>query len=261
MSDWDDFHRRWSRLKPPLRANEEVIAAIGQIVADKRHRALLLGVTPELAGIARTTLAVDKNQNMIARIWPGDTKTRKAVLGDWRHMPLQAREFTAVIGDGSLNAIAFEDYAVLFAQLERLLLPGARLAVRLYETPEPGETVADVRAQAFAGELAGFHAFKWRLAMAMVWQSRVTTLPVARIHEAFEKAFPDRAALSAATGWSVEEISEIDSYAGNPVAYSFPTQRDLLAALPRSFSNPRFLTSGTYELAERCPIFAADFAP
>ena len=64
-----------------------------------------------------------------------------------------------------------------------------------------------------------------------------------------------------ATGWSIEQIAEIDSYSENPVIYQFPTRREVLTALPNNFSNPRFLPSGTYELAERCPILVADFAP
>jgi hypothetical protein len=43
------------------------------------------------------------------------------------------------------------------------------------------------------------------------------------------------------------------------MVYRFPTRRELLAHLPDGFSNPRFVPSGKYELAERCPIFVADF--
>jgi hypothetical protein len=261
QDDWDDFHRRWSRLKPPLRANEEVVAAIGAIIADHRARALLLGITPELANIAASTIAVDKSESMIARIWPGDTTTRRAVLGNWLAMPLNAREFSAVIGDGSLNVIDFADYAVLFSRLEKILLPDARLAVRIYETPASCETVAQLRDAAMAGAIAGFHAFKWRLAMAMASDRKKPTVAVAAIHAVFEQIFSDRDSLAKATGWSRADIDEIDAYAEQDIFLNFPTRAEVLAVLPKSFFSPRFETSGTYELAERCPILVADFAP
>jgi hypothetical protein len=256
---WDDFHRRWSRLKPPLRANDEVVAAIRRVIAGRDARTLLLGVTPELANIAASTTALDKSESMIARIWPGDTDARRAVLGNWLSMPLGKREFSSVIGDGSLNVIAFADCTALFCELGKVLLPGARLAMRIYEKPEPCETMAQLRRAAMAGEITGFHAFKWRLAMAMTSQD--PTVRVAAIHAAFVTEFPDRDALSHATGWERADIDEIDVYAKQDLVLNFPTRREILNMLPKEFANPRFEISGTYELAERCPILVADFAP
>ena len=86
-------------------------------------------------------------------------------------------------------------------------------------------------------------------------------VPVALIHRIFDREFSDRGALSRATGWSFDDIDEIDAYADAKTVYSFPTRGEIVMALPRSFSNPRFLNSGSYELAERCPVFVADFAP
>ena len=257
---WSDFHRRWSRLKPPLRANPEVVAAIGRAIADHRDRELLLGVTPELSDIAAATVAVDLSWTMIAHVWPGDTEARRAVLADWLAMPIGQQRFSAVIGDGSLNALEYLRYPALFAQLEGVLKPGARLAVRIYARPAPCEPVERVRQQVLAGRIAGFHAFKWRLAMAIAAERRSADVPVALVHQRFDREFADRHALGLATGWGAEEIAEIDAYAGSQAAYSFPTRGEVVAALPRSFRNPRFASSGAYELAERCPILVADFA-
>ena len=259
---WDGFHRRWSRLKPPLRANAEVVAAIGQAIAGHDGRALLLGVTPELADIARTTVAVDFSEAMIAHIWPGDSETRRALHGDWLALPPVAPPaLSAVIGDGSLNVIDYADYPALFVQLERVLAQGARLAVRVYRTPEPCDSIEQVRDKTLAGGAGGFHALKWRLAMAIAAEARDPRVPVSLIHHVFQQVFPDRVLLSAATGWSREDIDEIDAYAGSNAVYSFPTRRELLAALPRNFQNVRFTRSGRYELAECCPILVADFTP
>ena len=253
------FHRRWTRLKPPLRPDDQIVSAYRRAIEGHGKNVLLLGVTAELADIGETTLAMDISKKMIANAWPGDTEKRKAIHGNWLDMPLRKREFTAAIGDGVLAGITLGEYATFFSQLARLLLPDARIAIRLYETPEPGETVAQVREQTIAGKIAGFHAFKWRLAMALATETKIPATPVALIHQTFQREFPDRTALSAATGWSLDEIVEIDAYDGKPMIYQFPTRRELLAHLPKEFADPRFVPSGEYELAERCPIFVADF--
>ena len=252
------FHRRWTRLKPPLRPDAQIIAAYRREIECHRARVLLLGVTAELADIGDTTVAVDISKKMIANAWQGDTDKREALHGNWLDMPLHIREFTAAIGDGVLAGIEFPQYQRVFSQLAGLLLPGARIALRLYETPEPGETVAAVRDQAMKGNIAGFHAFKWRLAMAVAAETKQAAVPVSLIHQIFQREFPDRTVLSTATGWSLEVISEIDAYDSKPMIYRFPTRRELLSHLPNDFSNPRFVTSGNYELAERCPLFVAD---
>jgi len=244
-----------------LRPNDSIVAAYRGAIAGHGSHALMLGITPELTDIALQTTAVDISPGAVAHAWPGDTPARRVVQGDWLDMPLQRREFTAVIGDGSLSWISFAQYPRLFEHLGRLLLPGARLAIRLYETPEPGETIAQVREAAMNGKIVGFHAFKWRLAMAIASETGNTTLPVKRIHEAFGRQFAQRAALSTAAGWTIDEIAEIDAYSGQDLVYYFPTRRELLAHLPSDFTDPRFIASGDYELAERCPILVADFRP
>jgi hypothetical protein len=198
---------------------------------------------------------------MIANAWPGDTEKRKALHGNWLDMPLQTREFSAAIGDGVLAGIGLAEHATFFSQLARLLLPGARIAIRLYETPEPGETVAEVCTRTMNGKIAGFHAFKWRLAMALAAEAQNPAVSVSHIHQTFQREFPDRQALSRMTDWGLEEIAEIDAYDSKPMIYQFITRRELLAHLPKEFCNPRFAPSGDYELAERCPIFIADFHP
>jgi len=260
LENWNRFQARWARLKPPLRPSEEVVRAIAGAVGGHRAHVLLFGVTPELAGIGENTTAVDHAETMIAKVWPGDTESRHAVLGRWQELPLRERIFTAAIGDGSLNTIRFADYAIVFRELARVLMPGARIAFRMYETPEPCETPAQLREEVIAGRERRFHAFKWRLAMAIAAE-RGPDVPVARIAQEFHREFPDLDALSRASGWGHEDFAEMDAYKGQEAVYSFPTRRRLLDAAPRSFAQPRFVSSGEYALAERCPIFVADFVP
>ena len=58
---WLEYHRAWSRLTPPLRPHAEVIAAVRQQIAGFPGRALLLGVTPELADVVSDLVAIDRN--------------------------------------------------------------------------------------------------------------------------------------------------------------------------------------------------------
>jgi hypothetical protein len=259
---WQGFYRRWPRLKPPLKPDADVCTAIRNLIAGHDEHALLLGVTPELAGLARVTVAVDWNRNMIRYIWPGDTDTRKAILGNWLHLPCAAGSISAAIGDGSLDCLDYPaGYHRIFAELARAMRPGARLAIRFYLTPEDCEDAAAVRANTLSGRNKGFHALKWRLANAIAVDRRDPNVPVREILRLFDRLFPDREALARATGWTLEEIAEIDAYAPLPAVFSFPTSRQVLDVVPDGFVNARFVAAGHYELATRCPILALERTP
>jgi hypothetical protein len=197
---------------------------------------------------------------MIANIWPGDTKIRHAEKGDWLALPFPARHFSAVIGDGALVMLAYPTaYSALFAQLERVLEPGGLFATRFFATPDGNrDTIQTLREQVLARRAGSFNAFKWRLAMVLVTQVRSQNVKVTAIRDAFEQMFPDRNVLAAATGWELEDIATIDAYKDSRTMYSFPTRKELRAAIPGDFVNVRFVSSGAYDLAERCPIVAME---
>jgi len=259
---WAAFHARWSRLRAPLRPNDDTVAATARAIAGHDGHVLLLGVTADLAHLGRRMTAVDWSPPMIANIWPGDREDRAAVLADWRSMPIPDVPFTAAIGDGSLATLLWpQDYRAIFARLADVLAPGARLAVRCYLTPDDPEPLSRVREAALSGAVTNFHALKWRVAMAVAGASGDPNVPVTAILAAFEQAFPDRGALAAATGWPLEQIAEIDAYRGGTAVYSFVTRAQLAAVLPPAFGRPRFVDAGSYELAERCPLLLLDYTP
>ena len=258
-SHWADFHRRWAQLTPPLRPNKDIAEGIRRAIAGHGERVLLLGVTPELADLGTEVIGVDHSEMMIANIWPGDTARRRVVRADWLDLPFPQGHFTAAMGDGSLNALTYPDgHSRLYGQLSRVIRPGGRFAFRLYKTPDRCEPLAAVRAAAMAGEIASFHAFKWRLAMAAVAASGEPNIRVTAIRDAFNREFPDRAGLAAASGWKAADIDTIDVYEGSSEVYSFPTFDQLRAVIPGSFENPRLVAVGSYELAERCPLVLMD---
>ena len=143
QSHWSEYYRRWSRLTPPLRPNEEVRDGIRKIVAAHDQRVLLLGVTPELTELGGELIGVDHSATMIAHIWPGDTEQRRVVKGEWLALDFPRHHFSAAIGDGSLNALTCPaGYQSLYRQLLRVVRPGGRLVFRLFTTPDAGEPVA-----------------------------------------------------------------------------------------------------------------------
>jgi SAM-dependent methyltransferase len=258
-SHWADFHRRWAQLTPPLRPNKEIAEGLRQAIAGHAERVLLLGVTPELADLGAEVVGVDHSEMMIANIWPGDTERRRVVKADWLALPFPKGHFSAAIGDGSLNALSCPiAHRRLYEQLAHVIRPGGRFAVRLYKTPDRGEPLAVVRNSAVAGEIGSFHAFKWRLAMAIVAAAADPNIRVETIREVFNREFPDRAALASASGWPAADIDTIDVYKGSSEVYSFPTFDQLRTAIPDSFTDPRLVPVGSYELAERCPLVVMD---
>ena len=256
---WSGFHRRWPRLKPPLRPNAEVSAALTDLIADRSERALLLGVTPEFSDIALSTVAIDRSDKMIVLAWPGNSATRHAINGNWLSLPCADRCFSAVLGDGSLNCLNYpSEYERVYKELARVMRLGGRLAIRAYLTPESGDSLAGVREDAMAGRVKGIDALKWRLANAICAERRNPNVPVQDIHRAFNQQFPDRGALARALGSTSEDLEQVDAYEQMPDIFSFPTPQQLFACIPDNFVNARLVSAGTYELAERCPIFVMD---
>jgi SAM-dependent methyltransferase len=258
-SHWADLHRRWAHVTTPLRPTPEDVASFRQVLAGHNERLLLLGVTPELADLGAQTIGIDKNSAMAAHLWPGNTAHRQALAGDWLALPFARDSFSAAVGDGSLSAFSYPDsYRQLFSQLAGVLRLGGRLVLRLYKSPDESESLAAVFAAVRGGEIRNFHVFKWRLAMALVAAAGNPNLAVVEILAHFQQAFPDRQKLAAMTGWPMAQIDTIDVYRGSPEVYSFPTFEQIRQTMPASFTNPRLIASGSYELAERCPLLVMD---
>lgn len=233
-------------MQPPLRPHASDVATLDALT---RHAAprLLLGVTPDLAGLAGPLVALDWSAAMIARIWPGPGAGRTVIQGDWRAMPFAAESFGSALGDGVLNMLRWPDETDrVIGELGRVVRAGGPLALRVFCAPDERETLAELRGAVMAGGVP-FHAFKWRLAQAVMDGNNVA---LRAVWAAFQTLFPDRDVLSAATGWSRATIAEIDDYRCSPLAKCFPTRRDLRTAFP----DARLVESVGYPLAERCPV-------
>lgn len=256
LNHWDRFHRHWRLLAPPLRPNAEIVAAFSAALGEPSGRCLLLGVTPELAFDDRDLVAVDRSGDMIIHLWPGDTPRRRVVQGAWQQTPFPNGSFQAALGDGSLNVLTYPaGHDALYRELVRLVRPGSPVAVQIYATPDVCETVDDLASSVRAGApLGSFHAFKFRLAMALTAQRRDPNIAVTAVLDAFEQLFPDRARLATRTGWPIAHIDTIDIYRGSWATYSFPTLAAFKAVVPAEFFVQGVVSSGDYDLAARCPL-------
>jgi len=254
VSHWDPKYL--SRIGPPLRPQIEDLALVRQALGAIDGLHMLLGVTPEYATLAARMVAVDYKEAMIREVWPRTMPGHGAVRADWLRLPFAAQSIAAVLGDGSVNARAYpKEYALLFEQLQRVLVPGGRLAMRVFVRPEGAQNCQALCARAMRGEFGSFHAFKWRLAMAMVAESGEVNIRAADIYACRRRLLPDDERLVAATGWNPAEVDTINAYRDATVSFSFPTLGELRRSYAATFDEIS-ATHGSYELAECCPILA-----
>ena len=256
MTDhWNAMRKHWQLLGSPLRPPREVVETYERELDLARSHVVMLGVTPELTGLGARMTAVDESADMIAGIWPGDTERRQAVQGDWFDLPLPAASVEALIGDGCLSVIGGAEYRrALLSSIARALKTDGRAGIRLYASPEIRDDPQDVRALALACGASTFHDLKWRVAMTAIGNAPDYTIPVTGIRDHFDRLFPDREELSARTGWDLPVIGTIDVYRNSSVIYSFAPAAALVEEASAFFNDVRLASTGSYGLAERCPL-------
>lgn len=260
---WPRHAGQWQRVGPPLRPGPDdarhVEACITAWTNRQRRaapRALLLGVTPELATLrwpdGTTLLAVDRALPMIHAVWPGDLAWRHAVCGDWRALPCASAAWDVILGDGVLNVLPDTGhYAAILRACANALAPGGRVLLRLFVRPPVRETVAAVFATIAGGS---FHAFKWRLAMAVQGPYAERGVALHDIWQAWHAHAPDSAAFAAAQGWPQAAVATIEAYRGQDTRYNFPTAEEVEAACAPWFRLDH-RSEAPYELGERCPRY------
>ena len=265
---WDEISRHYGDYGSPLRPSSEDIAIFCRTV-ERWHsaagrndtiRLFLCGVTPDIASIrwpfAYELTAMDRVESMVRYVWPGDIPgVRRALVGDWLTpgMPAQSRD--VVTGDGGF---VFFDYPngqrALAASMRNLLRPDGLFYYRLYTRPAQTETLGQIVSDAGAGLVESFHAFKWRVAMALQPDSR-TGVKLDDVWQACTDARIDRERLPQ-PGWSPAAVGTIRFYRGRQARLWFPTLDEFRNVLSDDFEAVA-VQYGHYELAERCPIVTA----
>jgi hypothetical protein len=217
-----------------------------------------MGVTPELCSIVTgrrsRLIAVDRSLEMIRLVWPGRLRPgHEALCGEWRRLPITPGSIDMIFSDGCMSTLSYPSgYAEVCAELLRTLRVGGRFVARCFVQPGDPETVGDVLAALDHGSCGSFHAFKWRLAMALQ-PSAETGVVLAEIWEALNDAEPDLEDLSRRCGWRIETVRTIDAYRGVTARYSFPSLDALCGLLSDAGFEILDRFRPAYELGERCP--------
>jgi hypothetical protein len=236
---------------------QTAITRQGERDADRPLAGLLLGVTPEIAGLdwppRSELLAADRSIEMVRLVWPGDVPgRRRAECADWFTLLSHAGPFDVVIGDGSFNTLTFPDGLVAIARLiHRALRADGILVIRLFVEPERRETAAGVFADLQRHAIGSFAVFKFRLAMALQSGSG-GGVRLAEVWQVWHDAGIDEAGLRAATGWPLEVIRTIETYRDSPGVLTFPTRRQAEDALGELFA-VEWESVPNYEMGDRCP--------
>lgn len=247
---WKHYSKLWDHIKAPLKPGKEDLGFVQKsldILGSRSLRGLLLGVTSEISRKSWSNLKLictDNEISMIKRASPN-----LAVCADWFKLPFPERSFDIALGDGSLNAIEYANYPKVVKELSRVLVDQGIFSARVYVQPAEKETPEEVFSDVL--NIKNFHAFKWRLAMALQKDSGVGVC-LADIWQRYKKLIKDHSWLSEITGWPIEEISTIDAYRQNLTIYSFPRAEEVVSTFSECFE---FLGKevADYELAERCP--------
>jgi len=257
---WNAHAARWSLIGEPLRPGPADLTAIARSV--ERHfagkppeAALLLGVTPEIAEMSwpakMQLLAVDQSEGMVRAVWPGDTPSRRAIVGDWLSFE-PASPFDLVLGDGVFSLFDYPaGYTRLASALARLTRPAGLLNLRLFCRPEPHESLEQVFAALARGSIGNFHVFKWRLAMA-VQGAATRGARLGDIWQAFREGAGSVATLAAQSGWPEPVVGTIDGYRDVNDRYSYSTEQEVIDVLAPHFEHVETWRP-SYELGERCP--------
>lgn len=263
---WRSFAGQWAMLGSPLRPCAEDVRIVEAMLAGEtdlfgaaaKKRAWLLGVTPEIATAYWPQdvglFAVERIRAMIDSVWPGDTDSRHAICADWLRAPFADESFDLAIGDGCLTAVGFPgDLSALLASVHRCLRADGCLMLRLFCRPDVAEAPDAVIAALRSGTIGSFHAFKWRLAMAVQGMDDAPDVAVDAVWQIWNAARIDMRALAAARGWPPEQVGTMEFYQGSAARYNFMRYDDTIRHLQRAGFDLAATRTGSYELAERCP--------
>jgi SAM-dependent methyltransferase len=265
-SHWTRNAAQWGNVGSPLRPVAEDVdlyrRAIASCLAESElatARMLLLGVTPELTSLpwprGSSLLACDLSLDMLRSVWPLGRfpgAFADALNADWLALPLAAAACKLVVGDGSLSVFdAVADCRRCARELHRVLQPGGCLVLRLFCRPRAPESPDAVLADLRRGHVGNFHAFKWRLVMAM--HASDANVRLADIWARWAAEFPDPQTAAALSGWPLEAIRTLEAYRNASARYGFHTVEEVCSMLSPEFE---FLDAAwpRYELGERCPI-------
>lgn len=254
---WERHARQFERMGPPLRPSDQDTHVARRVVRDREDRGeptrvLILGVTPEYAALGEHTLAADRSAPMIRGVWPRyGTPVDSYACADWTSLPIRDGSRDVVLCDGGLTLRRFpHDYGPWTAEVLRVLSRGGVLILRAFVLPRDPDGVDALLGDLDRGRSGGFHAFRWRLAMALQEDPEVGVC-VDDVWRCWDTEIRSRAAASGVP-WTSDEVRTIEAYRGVRARLHFPSLEALESVLHPSFRMQERVVP-TYELGERCP--------
>jgi hypothetical protein len=223
---------------------------------DRLMRALLLGVTPDIAAFqwppGSTLIGLDSSMPVIKAIWPGDVCAgRWATCSNWLSMPLRQRSCDFVTGDGSLNAFRYPDgWRAAAAAIRHVLTERGMLVIRCYVRPDEPEGPDDVIADLLGPGIADINHFKFRLFLAMQ-RSTDAGSAVREIYR-FLRSRVSHDVLRSMPGWSEAAVNGFELWRNADTVYTFPTLSEVREVLGRDFCE-RAVRFPSYALGSSCP--------
>lgn len=264
---WEALALRWDDLRPPRRPAPEDTAALERMVEEalargprSGARALLLGVTPEIATMrwpaGTRLLALDASAAMIRHVWPApEIPVAAVVRGDWAAMPIRDGAFDVVVGDASVAAQPYPDgFFAVAGEVRRVLRAGGALATRAFTRPERREPLAQIFADLRAGRVGTLDAVRWRVGAAL-HGDRATGVTMGEIWDAWAANVPDPHGLMRALGWPPDTVRVMENLRGGKAVLVFPTLTELRESLDGMFEETA-CEFPSYEDGDRYPTLA-----
>jgi len=257
---WDLLAAQFQHQQPPLRPCAADVAILEKIVSaagGEKKKVLLLGVTPEIAGMSwpdgTSLVAIEKSQPMIDLVWPGDVPDRRQViLGNWFEAKFPPETCDFVVGDGFTTGLAYPlQYRALAKSVAGWLKLDGRFVARLFTRTMKQETRAAILADLKAGRIPRFDILKWRLGMALQKDAR-EGVAVGDIYRAWKEIEHDWPSLPEDAGWPRTTVNTIQLYAGRTNRYAFPNQTEINAAFAETLE-PVSTFIPEYDFGECCP--------
>ena len=242
---WAERSRTWGQNGPPLQPNQEIIDCFASLVPLTAN-ILLMGVTPQIANAYTHVTSVDREPAMIENVWPGNTETKRAINDNWLTVDLPENYYDGIIGDGSINMLSYpEDVKFMLNRAKTLLRPGGVFACRMFTRPDEPITKERLHAEA-KNPTVNFSAYRRLIPMYLAAQNG-PLVPVKLIVDLFDQMFPDRTILP----WTPEQMNTMEPYRNSDSTTWFPTRQEILDLAP---AGSRYIESGTYDIADTCPI-------
>lgn len=228
---WQAVANRWAQVGPPLRPSAADVTLYQELIdAWRPQRALILGVTPEIAGLTfpegGRVFALDHTIGMIEAVWPGP-RTR-VVKGDWRSMPFGSGSFDLAFCDGGLHLQSFPlGQRELSRSLRRVLKAGGRAVFRLFPMPENRADLVRVLEELGERAIPNLNVLKLRLGMTLQ-SCPEDGVALADVYQAIAGLAPSLDELADRLGWNREHLRAIESYRGSANRYHFLGRDDAI---------------------------------